>query len=70
MLWRKDLWGVIFIDNAKIAATDEELGDLSWENDAGLGMIYYTFLGPIRADIAFDNINSSPQFKIGFGNSF
>ena len=70
MLWRKDLWGVIFIDNAKIAAADEELGDLSWENDAGLGMIYYTFLGPIRADIAFDNINSSPQFKIGFGNSF
>ncbi|SIQ05513.1 BamA/TamA family outer membrane protein [Halanaerobium kushneri] len=70
MLWRRDLWGVIFIDNAKIAAADKEFGDLSWENDAGLGLIYYTFLGPIRADIAFDNGNSSPQFKIGFGNSF
>jgi hypothetical protein len=70
MLWRRDLWGVIFIDNAKIAAADKQFGDLSWENDAGLGLIYYTFLGPIRADIAFDNGNSSPQFKIGFGNSF
>ena len=69
-LWRRDLWGVVFIDNTKIAAADSELGDLSWENDAGFGLIYYTFLGPIRADIAFDNGNSSPQFKIGFGNSF
>jgi len=70
MLWRRDLWGVIFIDNAKIAAADTEFEDLSWENDAGLGVIYYSFLGPIRADIAFDNGDSSPKFKIGFGNSF
>ena len=70
MLWRRDLWGVVFIDNAKIAAADTELGNLSWENDAGLGLIYYTYLGPIRADIAFNNGNSSPQFNIGFGNSF
>lgn len=69
-LWRKDLWGVLFIDSAKIAAVEAELGDFDWENDAGLGLIYYSFLGPIRADIAFDNINSSPQFNIGFGSSF
>ncbi len=69
-LWRKDLWGVIFIDSAKIAAADKELVDFDWENDAGLGLIYYSFLGPIRADIAFDNINSSPQFNVGFGSSF
>lgn len=70
MLWRRDLWGVVFIDNAKITAADTELGNLSWENDAGLGLIYYSFLGPIRADIAFNNGNSSPQFNVGFGNSF
>jgi len=69
-LWRRDLWGVIFIDSAKIAAVDKELGELDWENDGGLGLIYYSFLGPIRADIAFDNANSSPQFNIGFGSSF
>jgi outer membrane protein assembly factor BamA len=69
-LWRRDLWGVVFIDTAKIAAANKELGDISWENDAGFGLINYTFLGPIRADIAFDNGNSSPKFKIGFGNSF
>jgi len=69
-LWRRDLWGVIFIDSAKIASVGKELGDLDWENDAGFGLIYYSFLGPIRADIAFDNINSSPQFNIGFGSSF
>lgn len=70
MLWRRDLWGVFFIDSAKIAAADQELGNLDWENDAGLGLIYYSFLGPIRADIAFDNLDSSPQFNIGFGSSF
>ena len=70
MLWRRDLWGVFFIDSAKIAAADQQLGDLDWENDAGLGLIYYSFLGPIRADIAFDNLDSSPQFNIGFGSSF
>ena len=70
MLWRRDLWGVLFIDSAKIAAADQQLGDLDWENDAGLGLIYYSFLGPIRADIAFDNLDSSPQFNIGFGSSF
>ncbi len=69
-LWRRDLWGVVFIDSAKIAEADQELGALDWENDAGLGLIYYTFLGPIRADIAFDNLDSSPQFNIGFGSSF
>lgn len=68
--WRRDLCEVVFIDNAKIAAADTELGNLSWENDAGLGLIYYTYLGPIRANIAFNNGNSSPQFNIGFGNSF
>lgn len=69
-LWRRDLWAVVFIDSAKIAAADKELGELDWENDGGFGLIYYSFLGPIRADIAFDNINSSPQFNIGFGSSF
>jgi len=69
-LWRRDLWGVVFIDSAKIAAAADELGDFGWENDAGLGLIYYSFLGPIRADIAFDNGDSSPKFNIGFGNSF
>ncbi|MFP4021112.1 MAG: hypothetical protein ACLFUK_05850 [Halanaerobium sp.] len=69
-LWRRDLWGVVFIDSAKIAEADQELGALDWENDAGLGLIYYTFLGPIRADIAFDNLDSSPRFNIGFGSSF
>jgi outer membrane protein assembly factor BamA len=69
-LWRRNLWGVIFIDSAKIAVADKKLGNLDWENDAGLGIIYYSFLGPIRADIAFDNINSKPEFNIGFGSSF
>lgn len=69
-LWRKDLWGVVFIDSAKIGRVNKELGDYDWENDAGIGLIYYSFLGPIRADIAFDNVNSSPNFNIGFGNSF
>lgn len=69
-LWRRDFWGVIFVDSAKIAAADQELGEPDWENDAGLGLIYYSFLGPIRADLAFDNLDSSPQFSIGFGSSF
>jgi outer membrane protein assembly factor BamA len=70
MLWRKNWWGVVFIDTAKIAAAEKELGDLDWENDAGLGLIYYSYLGPIRADIGFDNAESSPVFNIGFGSSF
>jgi len=69
-LWRRDFWGVIFLDTAKIAAAEKSLGELDWENDAGFGLIYYSFLGPIRADLAFDNINSSPEFNIGFGSSF
>ncbi len=69
-LWRRDLWGVIFIDSAKIAESNEELGDIDWENDAGIGLIYYSFLGPIRADIAYDNLDSEAEFNIGFGSSF
>lgn len=69
-LWRRDLWGVIFIDSAKIAESNNELGDIDWENDAGIGLIYYSFLGPIRADIAFDNLDSEAEFNIGFGSSF
>ena len=69
-LWSQNWWGVVFIDTAKIAAAEKELGELDWENDAGLGLIYYSFLGPIRADIAFDNADSSPIFNIGFGSSF
>ena len=69
-LWQKNLWGTVFLDTAKISASGKDLGDYDWENDGGLGIIYYSFLGPIRADIAFDNLSSDPVFNIGFGSSF
>lgn len=69
-LWRRDLWGVLFLDSAKISASSRSLADYDWEHDGGLGLIYYSFLGPIRADLGFDELDSDPVFNIGFGSSF
>lgn len=69
-LWQRKIWGVLFIDTAKISANNMSLSDYDWETDAGVGIIYYSFLGPIRADIGFDNLDSDPIFNIGFGSSF
>lgn len=70
LIWGKNWWEVVFVDTAKIVSAEQTLGDLDWENDAGYGLIYYSYLGPIRADIAFDNADRSPVFNIGFGSSF
>ncbi|WP_290763053.1 hypothetical protein [Halanaerobium sp.] len=69
-LWQRKIWGVLFIDTAKISASNMSLSDYDCETDAGVGIIYYSFSGPIRADLGFDNLDSDPIFNIGFGSSF
>lgn len=68
-LWRENWLGVIFIDHARFAEADNTL-DPEWETDGGLGVIYQSFLGPIRFDIGFDNLDEEPVIGVGFGNSF
>jgi len=68
-LWRENWIGVLFLDYARFAEA-ENIVDPEWETDGGIGLIYQSFLGPIRFDIGFDNLDEEPIIGIGFGNSF
>jgi translocation and assembly module TamA len=73
--WTKTIGTVAFVDAGN--AFDDTLPDLGeklyW--GAGVGMRYYTGIGPLRLDVAFpltsdDHIDDSYQVYISLGQAF
>ncbi len=74
-----DNWGMsTFFDGAKVydnKSKNFEIDKKRWFFSVGIGMRYYTSIGPIRIDFAFPlhrrkDIDSKMQFMMGLGQSF
>jgi len=76
----EDFGGVLFFDGAKIFQNRSRHADLQteqkkWFLSAGIGIRYFTSIGPIRVDFAFPikkrkNIDSKVQFIMSLGQAF
>ncbi|PJE28642.1 autotransporter secretion outer membrane protein TamA [Pseudooceanicola antarcticus] len=65
-------WGAAaFVDYGYVSA-DPDLSGGEWQGGAGLGIRYYTSIGPIRADIAVPvtGATDSVSVYVGIGQSF
>jgi translocation and assembly module TamA len=74
---RQRLWGdwgmAAFVDVGQVTANGPPLGDI-WRVGAGLGVRYFTSIGPIRIDVAVP-VNRAPggdsfELYIGLGQTF
>ena len=69
-----DTFGLVGFADAGTVGTDSLMGfDGDWQIGAGLGLRYYTGLGPIRLDVAMPVSGpggSGPQLYIGIGQAF
>lgn len=74
----RDFGGVLFMDGAKVFQNKSrhfETEKKRWFCSVGLGIRYFTSIGPIRADIAFPirrrkGIDSKMQFILSLGQAF
>ena len=67
-----DNWGAAaFVDYGYVSA-DPDLAGGEWQGGAGIGVRYYTSIGPIRADIAvpITGATDSVSVYVGIGQSF
>ena len=75
--WRQRLWGdfgmVAFLDSGAVGSRAMPGGG-DWRAGAGLGVRYYTSIGPVRADFAIPLISQTGQqgygLYVGVGQAF
>jgi translocation and assembly module TamA len=75
-----DFGGVLFFDGAKVFQNQSRYNDLRiekkrWFYSTGIGIRYFTSIGPIRIDFAFPirrrrGIDSKMQFIVSLGQAF
>jgi len=74
----KDWGGLIFFDGAKIYGNTSryfKIENKRWFYSVGLGIRYFTGIGPIRLDFAFPirkrkGVDSKMQFLMSLGQAF
>ena len=64
-----DLWGIAFLDYAKIIPVHSVFSDVPWEVDGGIGLACDTPLGLMRIDVGLDNFKENPIYNITFTNN-
>lgn len=65
-----DLWGMAFIDYAKIIPAHRSYSDLPWEIDGGVGVVCDTPFGLLKAEVGLDNFKEKPIYYLTFEKNF